>query len=155
MTIEVPAELAAAVDAIAAEFYVRSWGYDQTNIDYYRVVGRTPKGVRVQHWQTVRVDDRVLPGDAPARVWINRFNPGDPEVEACQRCRAYTDVALYPGSMAYVTRDCPDHCRVETDAPVTFHRLREGSDYIRVEQYGLARVWQGDPHYATPAHLGH
>lgn len=153
-------ELARAVDEIAAQYYIRSWGYDQTNVDFYKVVGRTPKGVRVQHWQSVSVDrgqgaTYVLPGDGPATRYVHRFDPGAPELEACGRCRTYTDGWMYPGSIAYACPDCAAHCAVETPEPVTFHRLRPGSDWIRVEGWDLAKVWDGSAHYETAAGWGH
>lgn len=39
------------------DFFYSSWGYDQTNIDFYEVVGLTPKGVKVRKaWKTVLHD---------------------------------------------------------------------------------------------------
>ena len=32
------------------DFFVCSWGYDQTNVDYYKVISLTPKCVKVQEW---------------------------------------------------------------------------------------------------------
>lgn len=34
-------------DVKVGEIFVCSWGYDQTNIDFYEVVGVTPTGVRL------------------------------------------------------------------------------------------------------------
>jgi hypothetical protein len=36
------------------DHFASSWGYDQTNVDFYEVVGLTPKGVRLR-----RVKKRV------------------------------------------------------------------------------------------------
>ena len=70
----------------AGDILRRSWGYDQTNIDYYRVTGLTPSGksVRVQAIGTELVEARgpygnkVRPDPAkplgPART--KRWNDG-------------------------------------------------------------------------------
>lgn len=44
--------------------FARSWGYDQTNVDFYRVLGFTPSGksVRVvKVWQRAHDDCHVVP----------------------------------------------------------------------------------------------
>ena len=51
-------------------FFECSWGYDQTNVDFYKVVEISPSGktVKVQRWAN-KSDDlsgRVVPGDRPA-----------------------------------------------------------------------------------------
>lgn len=51
------------------DFFTASWGYGQTNVDFWKVVGLTPKGMKVQAWQT-SVDhsdyhDYMVPGDGP------------------------------------------------------------------------------------------
>ncbi len=58
---------------------VSSWGYDQTNIDFFRVVSVTPKSVRVLRCETTIVasnspltHDAVVPGeviDKQAEGW--------------------------------------------------------------------------------------
>lgn len=52
------------------DFFYSSWGYDQTNITFFKVVALTPKGMKVQEWTNARVggsyyDDHVVPGDGP------------------------------------------------------------------------------------------
>lgn len=66
------------------DFFYASWGYDQTNVDFYKVVGVTPKGVKIQQW-TSRVDSandysmRVVPGDKPYTMtrWVNGERVGE------------------------------------------------------------------------------
>lgn len=54
-------------------FYAASWGYDETRVDFYRVVGVTAKSVKVQKWSK-RVNDNgsptasAVPGDGPDMV---------------------------------------------------------------------------------------
>lgn len=36
------------------DILVSTWGYDQTNVDFYVVVGKTAKNVRIQKVKTVR-----------------------------------------------------------------------------------------------------
>jgi hypothetical protein len=52
------------------DFFYASWGYDQTNVDFWKVVGLTPKGMKVQKWQSKvdhsNIHDYVVPGDRPA-----------------------------------------------------------------------------------------
>lgn len=31
------------------DIFVTTWGYEQTNADFYQVIGVTPKGVRIRH----------------------------------------------------------------------------------------------------------
>lgn len=109
-------------------FYVRSWGYDQTNINFYKVIEVTASGksVRLQEWGSRLVSEAggpsesVVPGDGPRRVH-QRINS--------------------------------DH--LEVDAPLTLHRLRPDSDYIRINDYDIAKVWDGTPQYRTGAGWGH
>lgn len=70
------AETAPQPTVKVGDFFYSSWGYDQTNVDFFKVVGLTPKGVRIQHWSSLCVRDdggpstRVVPGDAPAQ-WVD------------------------------------------------------------------------------------
>lgn len=50
------------------DYYVRSWGYDQTNVNFYRVVDLTPSGksVRVvEVWQKEVTESTVIPTETP------------------------------------------------------------------------------------------
>lgn len=64
------------------DFFYSSWGYDQTNIDYYKVVGLTPKGVKVQEWTSQVLRDslqgsEVVPGFEPRKgCWVNTPDGG-------------------------------------------------------------------------------
>lgn len=161
VTAVAPAEVGVTVGT----FFVRSWGYDQTNIDFYKVVGLTPKGVKVQHWSSALVDENknithVVPGDRPkqVRVWPKL----DPD---CEWCRRYTETAYWPGSVTYAAPDCPDHRSREIDSPVEQKRLQAyvstrvpsaSGTYIAVGPYSdHAGLWDGKPEYETAAGWGH
>ena len=57
------------------DFFASSWGYDQTNIDFYKVVGLTPKGVRLQHWSSRLVDENRNITQAANRTVSNKPGP--------------------------------------------------------------------------------
>jgi hypothetical protein len=48
-------------DPQPGDIYVNSWGYDQTNIDYYQVVKRTPGTVTIRKIGVELIDRRVFP----------------------------------------------------------------------------------------------
>lgn len=109
----------------AGDFLVSGWGYDQTNIDFYKVVEVTPSGksVKVQAWTASRVggegqQDALVPGDEPATVV--RWDGDEKIVEP---------------------------------APIRLHRLRHG--WITLTSYSSASPWDGRPAYATAPGFGH
>lgn len=122
---------AVQVQVQVGDFFVCSWGYDQTNVDFYRVVGVTPSGksVRVQQWtSTIRSgagspQEDVVPGDKPKRV------------------RVWSAAAVD---------------QVEQDAPVTLHRIRRdwSSPAFTVNSFSVATLWDGKPEYRTGAGWG-
>jgi hypothetical protein len=130
-----PAEVGVAV----GDFFSSSWGYDQTNVDFYKVVGLTPKGVKVQKWSSAVASsngpcDYVVPGDGPA---------------------TYTDWSACTEEMDYWDRQ---EAKVERPAPVVTKRLRSfGGDYVSfsVNSYSSASKWDGKPEYATASGYGH
>lgn len=161
VTTVTPADAGVAV----GDFFVRSWGYDQTNVDFYRVVGLTPKGVRLQQWSSATVDDNgptthVVPGDGP-RVRPEWPDTGQDELNACRTCRAYADDTWGPATPASAVRWCVDHGPRDTEAPVQVKRLSShGVDYpgvyVAVGPYGdHASKWDGKPEYETGAGWGH
>lgn len=110
------------------DFFVASWGYDQTNIDFYKVVGLTPKGLKVQAWSSALVDsdgysDRVVPGDGP----------------------------LLGGRREDYTYD-PD-----LPAPIQTKRLTAGTSRpaFKVASYANAYLWSGEAARKTALGWGH
>lgn len=133
-----PAEVGVEI----GDFFVSSWGYDQTNVDFYKVVGLTPKGVKVQKWTSAVVDDNgptthVVPGGAP---------------------RTYTDYSDAPEGADYWDRQA---AAKEVEAPIQTKRLSAYGEgeyrrvYFTVNSYSSASKWDGKPEYATGFGFGH
>jgi hypothetical protein len=128
---------------VVGDILVSSWGYDQTNIDYYKVIAVTAKGVRMQAWKSANggpcegTYDYVIPGDGP---------------KTSQRC-TLTGEAFYASD--YWTRQ--EHMVTE-EAPIKFHRVR-GTDrksaYISLTSYSGAHLWSGTPQTQTAIGFGH
>src|SRR5438552_359421 len=88
MTVTSTVEPVTAVNV--GDFFVSSWGYDQTNVDFYRVVevSKSGKTVKVQEWcqQTMSTVHRhassesVVPGDGPRKGGWVRSGNGDERV---------------------------------------------------------------------------
>ena len=116
------------------DFFSSSWGYDQTNVDFYKVVGLTKSGKSVRVVKVgSRVDhsdmhDYVVPSDEPTTgAWVR--NPG--------------------GWSEYDP---------SASAPVETHRLRVGGykgASFTVNSYSSAYLWDGTPQYKTGYGLGH
>ena len=116
------ARLAAGLDT----YFYTSWGYDQTNVDFYKVLGLTPSGksVRIQHWtkRDVATDDNMHQSLVPGGECALSTNWGEDGVRR-------TNVAP-----------------VETARIVGFH-ITAGGQY--------AWLWDGRPKYATGHGYGH
>lgn len=145
------------------DFFVSSWGYDQTNVDFYKVVGLTPKGVKVQKWSSRTVSDQgpatyVVPGESPATV---RRAPDNQEIlAACQTCRTYTENEFGPTSIwTYASPSCDEHKDRNVEAPVKTKRLQSydggKSVYIPLTSYSSGHKWEGEPAYETGFGWGH
>lgn len=88
-------------------FYT-SWGYDQTNVDFYQVVEVTPKGVKVRQVGSRSVGtegscDYVVPGKGfigePMFKRLRKDHNGKPAF----RVASYASAYLWDGSMKYQT----------------------------------------------------
>lgn len=86
------------------DLFSSSWGYDQTNVSYWKVVGITPSGksIRVQKCSTAIVSDggpggdRVVAGEVTKGAWVRKdgYSTYDPEAEPpveLKRLRSWTD----------------------------------------------------------------
>lgn len=126
------------------DFFESSWGYDQTNVDFYKVVAMTASGksVKVQKWTKASVPSEhdhfsteyVVPGEGPALVadWSDVPEGTD-----------YLDQRRY---VKYVP------------APVETKRLRTGGYFgagFHVSSYSSAFLWDGKPAYQTASGFGH
>lgn len=130
-----PAEVGVQV----GDFFVSSWGYDQTNVDFYKVVGLTPKGVKVQQWTSAVVggaggpSESVVPGEAPA---------------------TYVDDSAATPDMDYWDRQ---EVLVYKPVPVQTKRLSAAgsSVWFKVNSYSSAHKWDGRPEHKTGSGWGH
>lgn len=110
------------------DFFVCSWGYDQTNVDFYRVVGKTGKSVRLQWWTKRLVSEAgmptefVVPGGVPATVPVRengvvvRWEDAKPEMKRV--------------NLEWGTR-------------------------VRINSFSSARLWEGDAEMQTGGGWGH
>lgn len=118
------------------DFFVSSWGYDQTNIDFYKVVGLTKKGVKVQHWTKKHVgevggpQEAVVPGDEPVTgAWV-KAEGGWSE---------YDKDATAPVEQKFLSS----------------YSVGEERVYFSVNSFASAYKWDGRPKYQTGLGWGH
>lgn len=132
----------AAAGVAVGDFFYSSWGYDQTNVDFYKVVGLTPKGVKVQKWSSAFAGgastggptEHVVPGEEPA---------------------TYVDWSACTGDMDYWQKE---EAKVVKAAPVVTKRLRDcgfSSVGFTVNSFASAFKWDGTPKYQTGSGWGH
>src|SRR6478736_9200168 len=112
---------------VVGDFVYTSWGYDQTNVTFYHVVGFTPSGKSLKvvevmtHREPMGSQERVTPSTEP--TVYRRWNAD------------YSDM-------------------VETTA-VPFNLLwRDDRGYASIAGHG-AFLWDGRPEYATAPGWGH
>lgn len=126
------------------DFFVSSWGYDQTNIDFYKVVGITKSGksVKVQMWSSALSPtdsghftvEKVVPGPGPATY--NDWSAATPEMDEWERRQAV----------------------VQKPYPVETKRLRLGGykgASFTVNSYSNAYLWDGKAKSQTASGYGH
>lgn len=115
------------------DFFYASWGYDQTNVTWFKVVGLTPKGVKVQEVYGSTVSDdgpstTVVPTDrVKTGGWV-RNSDGD---------------SVYDPDAKY---------------PVLTKRVQQGyqgTPVLAWKSYGILYLWDGKPQYQTGSGWGH
>lgn len=119
------------VEVKIGDFFVSHWGYDQSNVDFARVVALTPKGVKIQAWRsktvrTAQSADYVVPGDGPVTGgWVRGAS----------------------GSTY-------DH---EIEAPIQTKRLRASGRHVYLARNSFSSwsLWGGEPEYETASGFGH
>lgn len=158
VTAVAPTEVGVEVGSV----FVSSWGYDQTNVDFYKVVGLTPKGVKVQQWSSATVSDDggpityVTAGSGPrmVTVWPKASRE---ELTACGECSAFS-TSQY-GTPGNASRWCSEHGPREQASPVMLKRLSSydggKSVYFSVNSFSSARLWDGEKEYQTGSGWGH
>lgn len=142
-------EAPAYVPAIGDVFY-RSWGYDQSNINYYRVIGVTASGKSVNLVEVGHAveDDGVVP---TSRVY------GE-----CATCEQF--ITERDGKVTHTRRDHPVECDPEfypagsVAAPKVYSkRLPKNSRRstygvtLAFNSYSSLYLWTGKPMYDTIA----
>lgn len=127
-----------APEVKAGDIFVCSWGYDQTNVDFYKVISRTAKSVRVQPWEIAYEDkngphDSVVAGGGP--VMENDWSDVTPEMD---RWTAQQHVKQVP-------------------APIVTRRLKVwgSTPHFTVNSYSSASLWDGSAQYQTGQGYGH
>jgi hypothetical protein len=123
-------------------FLATSWGYDQTNVEFYKIVGHTKSGksVVLQPWVSQLDDesrgscDYVVPGGRPAQV--AEYEHYESEWGSGRRVTGYHDA----GTFVHRARWSHDSDGTPTATTVAGH---------------YARVWDGRPCYATATGWGH
>lgn len=106
--------------------FVESWGYDQTNIDYYEVIATTRTGVRLRKIGAKSVGfDRVEP--APGEFITSGYS------------RHGTDPKGF-------WKKVSGHVDGDGDG---------NTPWINMTSYSGASLWEGGSNYETPAGFGH
>lgn len=143
------ATLSAALAAIEparepriGDILVSSWGYDQTNIDYYQVIAVTKASVRIREIRTVRI-----------------ASEGTSDVVAPAR-GAFVSTPFDTGKSAQVRSDKGVTKRVRPIAATV--RMSCGGDgviaasySVRIEDFATATLWDGEADRQTGASYGH
>jgi hypothetical protein len=123
-TTETPTTSPALADLVkVGDFFSCSWGYDQTNVDFYEVVGLTAKSVKLIPAASAQVDDQGhgithvaplagtrpayashLPIDKPstkrARIWWDRY---EGRFTVSVRMASYASASLWNCKPKYET----------------------------------------------------
>jgi len=122
------------------DFLVSSWGYDQTNIDFYKVVGVTAKSVKLQQW---RSNSSSIDGDFTHNAVI----PGDGP-------RTEIDWSGVDHNADYWTQQ---EQKVEKPKQVLLKRFHQSGDgyYVSIASYANASLWSGHPAHETASGFGH
>lgn len=144
-----PTPTTTAAEVKVGDFFVSEWGYDQSNVDYYKVVGRTAKSVRLQAWNSTAAGvDTKVPGNGPRQCHVWPYVTAD-DLDGCRFCST---------SYNRVDRDCPTHGPRAQDSPVRLHRLSTGGwsgPAVTLNSYSAAYLWDGRGRYQTPSGGGH
>lgn len=107
----------AAFDAVkVGDVFYSSWGYDQTNVDFYKVVAKTKARIKVVAIGKIRDEgesgcDHVRPNKTVegsevmtktvrAASWRSDF---DPEVDSFFTVSSYASASRWSGSLVYET----------------------------------------------------
>jgi hypothetical protein len=127
----VAAQRKATVGSVGVgSYFVHTWGYDQTNTDYYRVtsVTKSGKSVTLQRVRATQVGEdngstvRTVPTDEPFGYSRRNHETGEYETELVAPIRKRLQVS---GSSVFVAMEC-----------------------------GWCKLWEGQPESSTSPHAG-
>ena len=99
--------------------FVCSWGYDQTNVDFYQVVKRTAKMVTVRKIRAIH--------------------------EAAYHLASY----LMPIKNGFLDRDHPFEKEYGKPMTRKLQFLEDGRMFFKPASYSMAQVWDGRPRTET------
>jgi hypothetical protein len=123
-----------------------SWGYDQTNIDFYYVTRTTAKSA----WIVPMSSERVS-GDG----WTEHVVASEPRFKSnfCE-CRHAIDVHQGSHCPGFLGQPEPCDCSGPRPKVITpsMHRIQRDYDSagaLRLSSYSFARLWDGAAKYAT------
>lgn len=152
------------------DVFTRSWGYDQTNVNYYLVVGITPSGksVKLREVGSTCIDDPHAPATHVVPDTTRFIDDGD---RWCVNCKQRTHVrnGLLEHS-ATMQADCINDEGYETGTqvqapPPTIYTKRiqaypqynsdEVSVYLAFNSYSSLSKWDGRAKYQTGFGWGH
>lgn len=118
--------ITATADLKVGDYLVSQWGYDQTNITYYLVIGTTAKTVRLREMRNTAVEvtgylsERVVPSDEPMTV---------------------TEWNAQTGERTQVIRELRRTIKTDGSEP-----------YVKISDYEYAYPWSGHAKTATHTH---
>lgn len=154
-----PAEAGVSV----GDFFVCSWGYDQTNIDFYKVVALTPKGIKIQKWQSAMAEvqdgggytDALVPGGGPVtyKVLPDISHITDPETG--QVVEVFTDTGEVVDYHSRQERAVEVPVKPEQKRIQTYGTGENRRAYFTVNSFSSASKWSGSPAHQTAFGYGH
>lgn len=135
------AHIAAPRTPIVGDILVCSWGYNQTNIDYYQVIAVTASSVRIREIGAAVVrstehHDYVAP---VAGNFIELKSNDNPKARSNQ-------IRTAKGVTKRVNH---------TPATATGRGLEAATYSVKISSYASARLWDGDVDQQTGAAYGH
>ena len=132
------------VEVKVGDFFYSSWGYDQTNVDFYKVVGFTASGksVRVQKWS--QASDTAKDGGPSCDYVV----PGGSPVTVHDHSAVTSDMDFWDRQKAVKEVPAP----IETKRLSTGYR---GGAYFSINSYSSASLWTGESVYQTASGWGH
>lgn len=126
--------------ARVGDILTSSWGYDQTNVDFYEVVAVTKSMVQILKMSTAvestsecGASDRIVPVNAIREVEVFDWEATE-DGDYVRRCKGTKTVE----PMRKATKS-----------------YEEGSYHVRIASYANAYLWNGSAQHQTGAMFGH